>query len=370
MALSFTTQPSDELGAYSPILYQAYDSTNFAQTGFKYEFKVYVWKGAKASVPATPIVTIEKLADIYSGNRSQIFIHKIVAQYIEQEYQTYTSKTIGDGAVWARVTMRSVWDSGSTTAINSNTIYVTKGYALSLDGVNDPYPSRILTSRNVITLNQYSAIDLVWVDTEYVLSVTAGAFTHTFTAFSNSQNKFQAVDVVALLASASLTGQDTTLTFNKVGATTETKEVVYDCTNKFGQLDVLFLNPFGVYDTFHFNSLHRDSYAKEVESMYRGMYDQADVTAYYSKGLPIKTNFNQQVTTSRTASTGWINESDVESIMQIFYSRRVLFCSGSTLLASMVSDSAVQRKTNNVDKLIEYTLNFEISFPHLNTIVR
>jgi len=370
MALSYTAQPSGEIGCFSPILYQAYDSTNYSQAGFYYEFKVYVWQGSKTSVPATPIVTITKQADIYAGNRAQIFIDKIVSQYIEQEYQTYSSRTIGDGAVWARVTMRSVWDASSTTAINSNTIYVTKGYRLSLYGANAGYNTKVLTSRSQVTLTPASVIDLLWVDAEYIASVTAGAYTHTFTTFTTSQNKYQAVDVVSLLSSASLTGQNTTLTFNLVGGGTQTLPVVYDCTNKYGQLDVWFLNTFGVYDTFHFNSLYKDSHSKEVETMYRGMYAQADVTEFYSKGLPIRTNFRQQVGSQRVASTGFINESDVEPIMQIFYSRRILFPINPIVIGALVMDNAVQRKTANVDKLIDYTLTFELSYPHINTIVR
>lgn len=370
MALTFTQQPSGNLGSNSPIIYQAYDSTNYAQAGFYYEFKIFVWQGAKASVPASPVATIQRKADTFASNRGMVLTHKVVSQYIEQEYQTISSKTIGDGAVWSLVKVQTFWNLGNTAQVTSNTIYVTKGYSYTTSGINANFTNSILTDRSVIRLTPSSSIDLLWVDRELISSVVAGSYTHSFTAFSTSSNKYQAVDVVSLLASGGVTGQNTTLTFNLVGGGTTTKSVVYDCTNKYGQLDILYLNRFGVYDTFHFNSLYRDSYTKEVETMFRGMFAQADLTQFWSNGVPMKTSFNQQVYSSRQISSGWISESDVEIMMQIFYTRRGLIVENSQLTAFNVADSAFQRKTNNVDKLIEYTMNLDIASPYINTIVR
>jgi len=370
MSAVFNTQPSGSLGCYSPLVYQAYDSANYFRSGFYYRFRIYVWKGAKTPVPATPVATIDRVPDTFSGNRAMVLTHKIVSQFVDENYQTYTSKIIGDGAVWSMVSVQTFWDGGSTSVTNGNTIYVTKGYSLTSDGINAAYTGGILSKRQTIYLTQASAIDLLWIDREIISSVVAGAFTYPFTAFTTSNNKYQAVDVVALLAIAGLTGQNTTLTFNLVGGGTQTKKVVYECTNKYGQTDILYLNSFGVYDTFHFNSLFKDSYTKEVEVMYRGMYDQTDLSAYWSKGIPIKTNFNQQVYSQRQLSSNWIKESDVEIMMQIFYTRRGFIAENSKLIAFSISDTSLQKKTHNVDKLIEYTLNLDIASPYINTIVR
>ena len=66
MSFTFTQQPASIVGANSPIIYQAFESTNYANAGFRYEFKVYVWSGT-TSIPATPIVTINRLPDQYGG---------------------------------------------------------------------------------------------------------------------------------------------------------------------------------------------------------------------------------------------------------------------------------------------------------------
>lgn len=370
MALTFTQQPSGDLGGNSPLIFQAYDSTNYASAGFYYRFQIFVWSGAKASVPTTPVATIQRLPDSFASYRGMVEVHKIVAQYLEEAYQTYTSTTIGTGGVWCLVKVQTFWTAGSTSAVSSNTIYVTNGYSYTTSGINANFTNSILTDRVSIRLTPSSVKDLLWVDREDIASVVAGAYTHTFSAFTTSSNKYQAVDVVSLLASAGLTGQNTTLTFNLVGGGTTTKSVIYDCTNKYGQTDILYLNRFGVYDTFHFNSLFRDNFTKEVETMFRGMFAQTDLTAFWSNGVPIKSNFNQQVYQQRQLSSGWITESDVEVMMQIFYTRRGFLLEDSSLRAFTISDSAFQRKTANVDKLIEYTLNLDISYPYINTIVR
>ena len=69
-------------------------------------------------------------------------------------------------------------------------------------------------------------------------------------------------------------------------------------------------------------------------------------------------------------NTDWIDEADIDAIEQVFYSNNILMLDGNIVLAARVVDTAMEKKKQINENLIQYTIQFEYSQPKINKIVR
>jgi hypothetical protein len=143
------------------------------------------------------------------------------------------------------------------------------------------------------------------------------------------------------------------------------------CENKYGQQDVLFLNKYGVYDSFLFNGVFRNHYNVSKEKYEQPIYKQTefgtimDVRRTHHHKL-----FGEFTVQTMTANTDWISQNDVNIVEQIFYSTNILILNGADVLSARIVDSAFEHKTRVNEKLILYTIQMEYNQPKINKIVR
>jgi hypothetical protein len=370
MSIIFTTQPTGIMGANSPIIYQAYD-TAYANAGFYYRFQIFVWSGT-TTIPATPIVTIERRPDQYGGGRAWIDIHKIVKQYVTTEYLvngTY-KPNIGNGVMNMAVKVGGIWDTGSTTAISSNVFLSTAGWEYTMDGFNANFASKyVYTDKSFMELTTETDSYYLFYDATRVTSISVGAYSISPNAVGASGTKIQGVDIVQLLTAAGQTGNNVNVSFNYSGGAVVIP-VRYQCQNKFGEVDVHFLNRYGTYETMVFNAVSRRTQNITRESYQRAMYRQTDLGANWTYGVPITTNFMTNATTQLVVNTNWVDESYNEIIQQLMVSENVLVIDGSDVVSARITDSAFAEKKRVNEKLIQYTLTLEFNQPLINKIVR
>ena len=370
MSFTFTQQPASIVGANSPIIYQAFESTNYANAGFRYEFKVYVWSGT-ATIPATPIVTINRLPDQYGGGRAWIDVHKIVTQYITTEFLingTY-KPNIGSGVKRVAVKCQGIWTAGSSSVITSNLSLATKGYTYTAEGFNVGFAKSVFTDKTTVFLTSETTSSYLWYDASVITSITCGSATVTPNAVTTSDQVFQGIEIKQLMTAGGVWGINSNITFVKAGDDVVIA-VSFDCQNKYGQQDVLFLNRYGVYDSYLFNGVSRRTYNVESEKYSQPIFKQADLAQSWSYGVQIATPFLQNSTEVMTVNTDWIPEADVPIVEQIFYSTNVLILSGSNVLSTRVIDTAFEFKKRTNEKLLQYTIQLEYNQPKINKIVR
>jgi len=368
--MNFTEQPDSIVGCNSPIIYQGYDG-NYAVTGFYYEFKVYVWSGT-ATLPATPIVTINRLPDQFGGGRGWIDVHKIVSQYVKRDYfLTGTYKpNIGDGAMRVVVTCQGFYSSTSTALITSNTILATSGYTYTQDGFNVGYGAKyVYTDKSQVTLTTDTPQAYLWYDASVITSITCGSATVTPNAITTQSQLIQGIEIKQLMTAGGVWGTNANITFVKAGDDV-VMPVVFDCQNKYGQQDALYLNKYGVYDSYLFNALSRDNYGIEKETYSQPIFKQSDLSQDWSYGVGITTSYLVNSKLTMMVNTDWINEADIDALEQVFYSNNILMLDGNIVLASRVVDSAFEKKKVLNEYLIQYTIQFEYSQPKINKIVR
>jgi hypothetical protein len=371
MSFTFTQQPASIVGANSPIIYQAFDTVNYSTANYRYVFEVYVWSGT-TSIPATPIVTINRLPDQYGGGRAWIDVHKIVQQYITSEFLingTY-KPNIGSGVKRVAVKCQGfILTSAVTSVITSTLSLATKGYTYTAEGFNVGFSKSVFTDKTAVYVTSETTNAYLWYDASVITSITCGSATVTPNAVTTSDQVFQGIEIKQLMTAGGVWGTNANITFVKAGDDV-VMPVVFDCQNKYGQQDVLFLNRYGVYDSYLFNGVSRRTYAVTNEEYSQPIFKQADLAQSWSYGVQIGTPFLKNSTEVMTVNTDWIPETDVPIVEQIFYSTNVLILSGNNVLSTRVIDTAFEFKKRTNEKLIQYTIQLEYNQPKINKIVR
>jgi len=323
------------------------------------------------TIPATPIATIERKPDQYGGGRAWIDTHKLISQYIDTDYLvngTY-KPNIGEGAYYSAVKVQGIYDAGSTSKITSNTHLFTAGWNYTIDGLNADYSAKyVYTDKTSVTITPQTPSYYLWYDATQITSIAIGAYSITPNTVSTSAEKIQGVDIVQLATAASAT-TDFNLVFNYSGGSV-TIPVYYDCQNKYGEVDVHFLNKYGVYDSMVFNALSREVVNITKEQYQKPIYRQADLNTAWSYGVQITTPYHTNGVTQLTINTDYLPEAYNEVIEQFTLSNNILVVDGTDVWSARITDSAFNKKTIANDKLIQYTFTLEYNQPVINKIVR
>lgn len=364
----FNLQPSGLVGAKSPIIYQAYDGL-YASSGFYYNFKVYVWSGS-TTIPASPIATIQRKPDQFGSGRGWIDVHKLVQQYLTTDYLingTY-KPNIGNGAVNVAVKVQGIYSTGTTSEITSNVVLATNGYSYTEQGVNANLSKLVYTDKTQFNIPLDTPYYYVWYDATNVTSIDINGTAVIPNSGSTSSYKIQGVDLIQLITASGQTG-NCVVDFNTSSGTTS-YNIIRECENKYGNVTMHYLNKYGVYDSYTFNALSRNSINVSRESYNKPIYRQADLTTAWSYGVQITQPFNTNASKSIMVNTDFISENDNQIIEQFFVSDNILIVDGSSVYSAMVSDTSFQEKTRVNDKLIQYTMNLTYNQTLINKIVR
>ena len=188
-------------------------------------------------------------------------------------------------------------------------------------------------------------------------------------AITTQSQLIQGIEIKQLMTAGGVWGTDSNITFVKAGNDV-VMPVVFDCQNKYGQQDALYLNKYGVYDSYLFNALSRDNYGVEKETYSQPIFKQADLSQDWSYGVGVTTSYLVNSKLTMMVNTDWINEADIDALEQVFYSNNILMLDGNIVLAARVIDSAFEKKKILNEYLIQYTIQFEYSQPKINKIVR
>lgn len=369
MSVTFEQQPSGNMGALSPIIYQVYDSANYTKTGFYYLFDVYVWNGS-ASFPANPNYSITKYPDQYANNRAWIDIHKLVNQALTEDFLevgTYKPNVTG-GACYFGVKCKGVWATGSGSFTSSNIKLATNGWTYTQDGFNTPLTANILTEKSTFYITSDTPSYYVWYNASVITSITIGATSITPVAVTSSGNAIQGVDIIQLLQAAGVS-TNTNITFSYSGGS-YTFPIRYQCENKYGSVTIHYLNRFGVYETMVFNALSRRNFNYTRESYERPIFRQQDMSLAWDYGVHQTQNFLTNATTTLIVNTDYIPEAYNAQIQEIFASDNLLIDDGGDAYSARITDTSFNRLTRINDKLIQYTLTIEYNHPLINKLVR
>lgn len=132
--------------------------------------------------------------------------------------------------------------------------------------------------------------------------------------------------------------------------------------SKYNNIELVFLDRKGSFLTRNFQLASRQSLnikKEEYRKPYGGYNGSSWTYNTYDRG---RTVFNVDVTRTYQATSNWMTEDDAAYLEQLFTSGNVYMNDNGTFLPIIVKDTNFELKTTINNKLINYTISFEMGF--------
>ena len=372
---------------------------------------IYIYEGAYQLNPTSSDLkyTITK-SEIETNNYVVFEIGELIRDYIDIKYDgEYDSY-----CVWVRTTVVMFDSTGSPIGGADNTDYIaTEGYGYFEEGIN-PEPSRGLLQSNLIAYRPEDGsinIPIFAEGTNSLAFYNNGELVRTQT-ISDNDNTDQKIQYIASSGNSdSATYEERVLedggTFEDsvclqrflnsidVGAfdevwvnydtgtiftgasntsTEDTKTVIVkiktlECS-KYEPIRVTFVNKFGALQDIWFDKKSVESTQTKTESYKASVVDLANLT-YNTNAHQMRT-LNLIGNESITLNTGFIDDSYNEVIRQLMLSEQIwmtrLTDTEELVLPLKAKTQSVQYKTHVNDRLVNYTIEFDMAFDKINNI--
>ena len=332
----------------------------------KYTLNVWVWNGDKSTPDSTNSYQITYQNTTASTGSHSININAIIQDYIEFKEPSLLLSTgiqLIDGNnqqwVYTYVTYDAVAtlyhettdimvlgyaygnEGRNVTAVSNQTLLKPQEYKVNRQG-NFVFPIYVpvaLGTSDLITVKSYPSLDINY-------SATA------------TQSDDSAEVVQYLWVDLSLAIDDAYIEIVWKGKTT-TLDLTDEC--KYTPLDVFFQNKDGALQTFTFFKKQEES-IDVTDSSFETNRGQA------SDGFHQFVRYGVQGRTTLMAETGWLDEDMNEVLKQILLTERIWSYDGTKYTPLNIKKTSQKFKTRQNDRLINYTMTFEMSYNEINNI--
>ena len=368
------------------------------------ELKLYIYTGtftANGSVAAGTLrYTINKKP--LGSNAYVVFeVSELVRDYLEVEFNgDYNSE-----AVWLNAIATVTGGSGSVTVTpdNTNGFIGLDGYGYFEEGANPTLSTTALQSNNSIialddnlfrvpvfvagtesvsllykgevkqTIDLSSAsVDETTEQIRYISANSTGSGDVTYDSFQervlNDGGTFEGSSCLSeFLDSISIGLIDEVYVASASGVEVFKVKTLEECL--YTPIKVTFVNKFGAFQDLIFFKKSIDKTSVKGEEFKTAVFDQATLT--YKTYQHQRTQFMVQGTDSITMNTGYISEDYNQVIEQLMLSEQVwaTFITDSEEVRPLVPKTkSFTHKTQLNDKLIDYTIEFDIANNKINNI--
>jgi len=332
----------------------------------KYTLNVWVWNGDKSTPDSTNSYQITYQNTTASTGSHSININAIIQDYIEfkepslllstgiqlidgnnQEwvytYVTYDDLTALEHEDTDIMTLGYAYgnEGRNVTAVSNQTLLKPQEYKVNREG-NFVFPIYVpvaLGTSDLITVKSYPSLDINY-------SATA------------TQSDESSEIVQYLWVDLSLAVDDSYIEIVWKGKTT-TLDLTDEC--KYSPLDVFFQNKDGALQTFTFFKKQEES-IDVTDSSFETNRGQA------SDGFHQFVRYGVQGRTTLMAETGWLDEDMNEVLKQILLTERIWSYDGTKYTPLNIKKTSQKFKTRQNDRLINYTMTFEMSYNEINNI--
>lgn len=291
-------------------------------------------------------------------------INDIVKDYIEPKpVWSSVNALINSNAVSQRfVNVSFNIDNGSETTLVNRKL-ATKGYYEYTQGINPNVTKNFLIDQNYIQCHKGAMLFIpIYVTENASVIIDDGAneveFTITPAASIESQIKY------VFFNTSNVNSKYITIIYrnNITDDVDITCEIVSEC--KYTPKQIVFLNKYGAYQQMFFFKQSERETSTENETFKNAFINNNayDVTKHQYK------QFNKQGRDKITLSTGYIKEEQNTILEQLTMSEDVYLREGSVFIPVNVSTKTINYRTRLVDKLINYTMEFEYAFDKITNL--
>ena len=431
MAYTINEQPTALIYSRSPVIYQVYDDTNTGETDYRYMAEVFVWEGAIASPPATATFTLKRYPNATDSayfNIHQLLQEYFTAmnptipdQFSDDQIYnvkidfgyTYTESN-NDSEIDESVTIRA------QASVSSNTIQFVNGYTSFPKGVNynndentgqsfpTAYAQRVVDDSGTIesigcvptALDPLTGGEFMTDAPRSIIIPSYQRYTMSL-YYKKTTSKVQDVKVwddnsntktfdLSVIVTNSDSSEKFVLTldvgsdkFNTYALSptrywyvqgfddkglevTQKYTFELDCKRKWGYTQIQFINKYGVWDYVPMWGRDDDTLTTKSSAFQKDTLTIAQATATYNiyDAKYRKNSIEGRVI--RKLNTGFIHEEFAEVIKQLYLSPMVV--DQSNLLPYVVKGNSVPVMNFNNDQLLNWTIEFEEAFEHINSV--
>lgn len=342
-------------------------SANTGLTCTSFTVSIFVWNGLKASVPATATHTLTKSNPTGStGNDTTVNISKLIRDYIEFAPQDNGTTAVIDGNNnwWVKTSYTYVTtdSADATTAQGEDTNLFSLGYTSGIGGSNvtSITDSLLITGREFkVDRNGRFVVPILLSEgstlTGSVVSSPDSQINVTISEAATTTSS-ELVKYVWVKCDEATTDTSITVTFEGTAVT-----LLVNDEAKYTPVDVFFQNKEGALQSFVFRKERKDSLSITKET-----YES-------DRGQPLAGNhqfvdFNIQAKSSFTLNTGFIDESNNDTMRELLMSERLWLYDGTNFIPINSKKMSLEYKTQLNEKLINYSVNFEYSYNEINNI--
>jgi hypothetical protein len=321
--------------------------------------EVFIYRGHKVDDrPATSNFQLSKTVVQVGQPTISFDVHKLVNDYVKNKY-TYIG--LGGGA-FTTSTLDSVWvyiDSkiklaGVEQYQVNQTLLAVDGFGYHTELHNPLIGKKVLSSINTHTVYNTSVYPLYFV-TEGLTSIVADGDTIPFTFNQNYSNQ--------------KIGYFDTSTYSNI-IFTYGSEVITHVFNqkdecKYPLINCIFKNKYGFWQTIPFNKLSKKAQEFTNES-YNGLISNF---GSYSLNQHEKQTFNVNGKEKITVNTDFISEDYNALFTELMLSEFIYLEENGQVLPVNIAKNSFEKKTKLINKLIQYSMDFEYSFNLLNDVL-
>lgn len=238
----------------------------------------------------------------------------------------------------------------------------TKGWYEYTQGLNSTTTKRFLTPSNFLQVERGQPIVIPLHVTEAAeVRVTYGAGTAAFAVATSTLNTKR----IQYLFFDEYDADDKYITVSYEGATEQgdiTVEIIDEC--KYDVKQLVYLNRYGVFQQLFCFKQSVKSVRTSNETFKNAFISNGsyDTTKHQYK------DFNKQGRESLEVSTGFVKEEQNLLIEDLMFSEDVYLREGSTFIPVNLDQNSLTFLTRKVDKVLNYTFDFEYSFDKITNI--
>ena len=380
MSLSLLQTPALVSLAQSPIIFSVSESTPvYTSSSFQYVGELYYWTGSTTNSGSTSDYTITKYPN--TANVGIFDLNRIINSTLTDYAEANKSNV-----VYYAVDFYFQYQSGSAyltgSHLKSATYKALDGYGVFQEPIGQNLTSAsvhwpLMTSgpatQSVLDNNKGTAG--VYVGTAGGVEPTKIVYTsnitsadYTITGNTTTSGQIAQYPIGPLQSGFPLSGSYSYFTvqaFN--GATALGTPIKYEvvCNEKYPNVRIKWKNRFGQFDFMNFNMVNRQSFSTERKTYQPQLGTWESSTLSYQNYDTANTAYIVDSKQSIQVNSNWLSEDYNDILKQLLVSDEVYWLYDEVNVRPLsIITSNIQFKTGVVDKLIQYSFDFQLGQPY------
>lgn len=355
---------TSDLRARSPQLYKSIDNNLFDTT----QFKIWTYRGDIFNYAGTtPTYTKTKQKILPTQDTIFINISDLVKEKLESSISNYINNSSGiqptnlDNNRWVRVEAQN-YLLNEEADDSTRFYYVTDGYK-DYNDLSVNLPNLLMTGRK--RYYNKNSIKRLFFKTPNLLSVLIidGL---DITLISGVTEIGNSVDWVKNIGLNDFNTNNARLSFTYTTGVEVMEIELNDRCSKYDLVDLVFKNKYGFLETLSFDKL-----SKKTLDITKSDYNRSivDFNGNFDLNRHTKKDFNVTGRTSILLNTDWIPEYMNPVFQELMLSEEVYMVENEILTPVNIKDTSITYKTQLNDKLINYTINVEVSHEQIQNFI-